>query len=32
VNGCATGVLIDPASGSRVAGAERRRDCYALAY
>jgi gamma-glutamyltranspeptidase/glutathione hydrolase len=32
VNGCATAVMIDPASGSRIAGAERRRDCYAMAY
>ena len=31
VAGCATAVMIDPASGSRIAGAERRRDCYALA-
>lgn len=29
---CATGVLIDPASGNRIAGADRRRDCYAMAY
>jgi gamma-glutamyltranspeptidase/glutathione hydrolase len=29
---CATAVMIDPASGSRIAGAERRRDCYAMAY
>ena len=32
VNGCATAVMIDPASGNRIAGAERRRDCYAIAY
>jgi hypothetical protein len=32
VAGCATAVMIDPASGSRIAGAERRRDCYAMAY
>ena len=32
VLGCATAVMIDPASGSRIAGAERRRDCYAIAY
>jgi hypothetical protein len=25
-------VLIDPATGNRIAGAERRRDCYAIAY
>lgn len=29
---CATAVLIDPASGSRIAGADPRRDCYAMAY
>ena len=32
VAGCATAVMIDPASASRIAGAERRRDCYAIAY
>jgi gamma-glutamyltranspeptidase / glutathione hydrolase len=32
INGCATAVLIDPASGNRFAGADRRRDCYAMAY
>jgi gamma-glutamyltranspeptidase/glutathione hydrolase len=32
INGCGTAVLIDPASGNRIAGAERRRDCYAMAY
>ena len=32
MNGCATAVMIDPATGSRIAGAERRRDCYAIAY
>jgi len=32
MNGCATAVLIDPASGNRIAGADRRRDCYAMAY
>ena len=32
MNGCATAVMIDPASGSRIAGADRRRDCYAMAY
>ena len=25
-------VLIDPASGNRIAGADPRRDCYAMAY
>jgi gamma-glutamyltranspeptidase/glutathione hydrolase len=29
---CATAVIIDPATGNRIAGAERRRDCYAIAY
>jgi gamma-glutamyltranspeptidase/glutathione hydrolase len=29
---CATAVLIDPASNSRIAGADPRRDCYAMAY
>jgi len=29
---CATAVLIDPNSGSRIAGADPRRDCYAMAY
>ena len=32
IAGCATAVLIDPASGNRIAGADPRRDCYALAY
>jgi len=32
MNGCATAVMIDPSSGSRIAGADRRRDCYAMAY
>jgi gamma-glutamyltranspeptidase/glutathione hydrolase len=32
INGCATAVLIDPASGNRIAGADPRRDCYAIAY
>jgi gamma-glutamyltranspeptidase / glutathione hydrolase len=29
---CATAVLVDPGTGSRVAGADPRRDCYAMAY
>lgn len=29
---CATAVLIDPATGTRIAGADPRRDCYAMAY
>jgi gamma-glutamyltranspeptidase/glutathione hydrolase len=32
MNGCATVVMVDPATGSRIAGGERRRDCYAIAY
>jgi gamma-glutamyltranspeptidase/glutathione hydrolase len=32
MNGCATAVLVDPATGNRIAGADRRRDCYAIAY
>jgi len=32
VSGCATAVMIDPASGNRFAGADARRDCYAMAY
>jgi gamma-glutamyltranspeptidase/glutathione hydrolase len=29
---CATAVLIDPRNGNRIAGADPRRDCYAMAY
>jgi gamma-glutamyltranspeptidase/glutathione hydrolase len=29
---CATAVMIDPATGNRFAGADPRRDCYAMAY
>jgi gamma-glutamyltranspeptidase/glutathione hydrolase len=32
ISGCATAVLIDPASGNRITGADPRRDCYAMAY
>jgi gamma-glutamyltranspeptidase / glutathione hydrolase len=32
MSGCATAVLIDPSSGTRIAGADPRRDCYAIAY
>jgi gamma-glutamyltranspeptidase / glutathione hydrolase len=32
MNGCATAVLIDPSTGNRIAGADRRRDCYAIAF
>jgi gamma-glutamyltranspeptidase/glutathione hydrolase len=31
MSGCATAVLIDPATGNRFAAADPRRDCYALA-
>src|SRR6478735_1893270 len=32
MSGCATVVLIDPATANRIAGADPRRDCYAMAY
>jgi gamma-glutamyltranspeptidase/glutathione hydrolase len=32
ISGCATAVMIDPRSGARHAGADPRRDCYALAF
>jgi gamma-glutamyltranspeptidase/glutathione hydrolase len=32
MSGCATGVMIDPATQNRFAGADPRRDCYAIAY
>ncbi len=32
VSGCATMVMIDPATGNRLAAADPRRDCYAMAY
>jgi gamma-glutamyltranspeptidase/glutathione hydrolase len=32
ISGCGTAVLIDPATSTRIAGADPRRDCYALAY
>jgi gamma-glutamyltranspeptidase/glutathione hydrolase len=32
VSGCATAVLLDPETGNRIAGADPRRDCYAIAY
>ena len=32
MSGCATVVLIDPATRNRFAGADPRRDCYAIAY
>jgi gamma-glutamyltranspeptidase/glutathione hydrolase len=32
MSGCATVVMIDPASGNRLAAGDPRRDCYAIAY
>jgi gamma-glutamyltranspeptidase/glutathione hydrolase len=32
MSGCATAVMIDPATGNRFAAGDPRRDCYALAY
>jgi gamma-glutamyltranspeptidase/glutathione hydrolase len=32
MSGCATAVMIDPATGNRLAAADPRRDCYAIAY
>jgi gamma-glutamyltranspeptidase / glutathione hydrolase len=32
MSGCATAVLIDPSSRNRIAAADPRRDCYAIAY
>lgn len=32
ISGCATAVMIDPRTGTRIAGADPRRDCYAWAY
>ena len=32
ISSCATAVLIDSVSGNRIAGADPRRDCYAIAY
>ncbi len=32
MSGCATTVMIDPATRNRFAGADARRDCYAVAY
>jgi gamma-glutamyltranspeptidase/glutathione hydrolase len=32
MSGCATAVMIDPASGNRFAAGDPRRDCYAMAY
>jgi gamma-glutamyltranspeptidase/glutathione hydrolase len=32
ISGCGTAVMIDPRTGTRLAGADPRRDCYAMAY
>lgn len=32
ISGCATAVMIDEKTGARIAGADPRRDCYAMAY
>ena len=32
MSGCATAVIVDPATQNRIAGADPRRDCYAMAY
>ena len=32
MSGCATAVMIDPATQNRLAAADPRRDCYAIAY
>jgi gamma-glutamyltranspeptidase/glutathione hydrolase len=32
VSGCATAVMIDPVTQNRIAGADPRRECYAMAY
>lgn len=32
ITGCGTAVVIDPSTGTRIAGADPRRDCYAMAY
>ena len=32
MSGCATAVMIDPATGNRFAATDPRRDCYAMAY
>ena len=32
VSGCATAVMIDPRTGNRLAAADPRRDCYAIAH
>jgi len=32
ISGCSTAVMLDPRTGSRIAAADPRRDCYAAAY
>jgi len=32
ISGCSTAVLLDPKTGNRIAAADPRRDCYAIAY
>lgn len=32
ISGCSTAVLLDPGTGNRIAAADPRRDCYAIAY
>jgi len=32
ISGCSTAVLLDPVTGNRIAAADPRRDCYAIAY
>ncbi len=32
ITGCGTAVVIDPSTGTRIAGGDPRRDCYAMAY
>jgi gamma-glutamyltranspeptidase/glutathione hydrolase len=32
ISSCATAVIIDPVTNNRIAGADPRRDCYAMAY
>lgn len=32
LSGCATAVMLDPKTGSKIAAADPRRDCYAVAY
>jgi gamma-glutamyltranspeptidase/glutathione hydrolase len=32
ISSCATAVILDPVTNTRIAGADPRRDCYAMAY